>query len=485
MNKVRTFTVNCGDDADCQCRQRDNLETITKNRDMSAHSVRMTVNLSGVEVRTETMNGQEYRVVPVVMARADVVMNGALVPESELVPEAWNGVPVTVGHPELPGGGFLSANAPDVLETWSVGQIFNARVDGGALKAEAWINVAQASKIYPTLIDELSGGTMDVSTGYFSKDETRGGTINGKTYDRVSRDLLPDHLALLPGDVGACSWEDGCGVRNKENGMSDKLAAAMSMIANALGLNKETERMTPEQIVEKLRTNKRGPDDDHRQMVADLISNDDSPYVPDDMYALSDMSHDSLVATRDKWLNADDGDEEPEVNKGKSADGDEPEVNANSEGGQDLADEKNEAAKTNSAADGALPQTVGELNEMIANAVAKGIEGAMKTVTANALTDEDRAALEQARKIQAEHRNGLIAKITANSDVTKEQAEAMDAATLEVVANGIRPAGGDYGGRPLPTVNSISDDEAEEYGSVPTLDEALSANTAQRNAKVN
>ena len=49
-------------------------------------------------------------------------------------------------------------------------------------------------------------------------------------------------------------------------------------------------------------TNERGQDDDRRQIIADLISDPDSPFLPDDDEALRVMSYATLIAHRDRYL---------------------------------------------------------------------------------------------------------------------------------------------------------------------------------------
>ena len=52
----------------------------------------------------------------------------------------------------------------------------------------------------------------EVSTGYWAVSHTDEGLYNEKEYDEVVDLIIPDHLAFLPNDVGACNWADGCGV---------------------------------------------------------------------------------------------------------------------------------------------------------------------------------------------------------------------------------------------------------------------------------
>lgn len=199
--------VNCAGEAECGCTG----PAMTRGR-------RYRVQFSAeAEAKHITYEGRDTLVVPVVMARADVVMNGSWVPVEELIPETWNGVPVTVGHPEKDKG-FTSANSPEVLTDWAVGRIFNAALDGLKLKAEAWIDMERATAVAPGLVPSLEAGLpMNISTGYFCDDEPAAGDLNGKTYTAISRKLRPDHLALLPDEEGACSWTDGCGVRTNSN----------------------------------------------------------------------------------------------------------------------------------------------------------------------------------------------------------------------------------------------------------------------------
>lgn len=461
----RVLRVNCGDDAACSCRQQSNLGVAIREG-RTPHSVR--TNLQASEIRTERLHGRDHVVVPVIMARAGVVMNGSLTLEEEFFPEAWNGVPVTVGHPQV-AGGHVGANDPALLETWAVGQIFNAHVSGGALRGEAWVDVERAERVAPGLVDQLQSEDvkMDVSTGFFSKEEPIRGRSNGRSYDSVARDLLPDHLALLPGDTGACSWEDGCGVRTnkRREPMGDKLRAAIQTIMAAVGLGSEKSDMTKEQILADLRANARGKDDDHRQMVADLVSDDRSPYTPDDMYALAEMTQEALVATRDTFLTAADEDEEDDEDKT-------PKPSTNAEGDQPVAD--------NNDAGGQVTVSQDELNKLVTNAVAEALKTALpetvKSLKANALTDDDRAAIAAAGKIASENRERLVTHITTNSDISAESLKSMNLATIETIAAGIRvPV--NYGGRATPVVNVLDEkDDVLEAMTPPSLDETIRAN---------
>ena len=174
-------------------------------------------------LREEQYQGRTHIVAPVVLM-VEGVHNGSqgavLYTAEELgrFAGAWNGRPVPVGHPK-DADGFISCNEPDVLEKQVVGQVFNAKFMDGKLKGEIWVDKAKASTISPlALAHLLSGVSMDVSIGVFNDEMAATGIWKGEDYTAIARNIRPDHLALLPGGEGACSWKDGCGVRANQGG---------------------------------------------------------------------------------------------------------------------------------------------------------------------------------------------------------------------------------------------------------------------------
>jgi len=173
-------------------------------------------------LRHEWWEGKYYAVAPVV-ALVEGVHNGFLYPLDEIskfVP-AWNGVPVPVFHPE-DDFGPISCNDPQIIQKQSIGRFFNAYMEDGKLKGEIWIDVEKAQRIAPEVMEYLqSGKRLEVSTALWSDHEAITGDWNGEPYEAIFRNIRPDHLALLPGGQGACSWEDGCGVRINQGGNND------------------------------------------------------------------------------------------------------------------------------------------------------------------------------------------------------------------------------------------------------------------------
>ncbi len=180
------------------------------------------VSANNYSPRVEKYQGKDHLIVPVVMM-VEGVHNGSAGPlfhsieELGKYPASWNGIPVSIQHP-TENGSYVSANSPDILETQTVGQVFNTYVDGEKLKAECWIDIERISAISPEAYEYLkSKRPLEVSIGVFTDDVEKEGEWNGEEYIAIATNHRPDHLALLPGGTGACSWEDGAGIRvNKE-----------------------------------------------------------------------------------------------------------------------------------------------------------------------------------------------------------------------------------------------------------------------------
>jgi hypothetical protein len=176
------------------------------------------------------MEGKEFLVAPMVMIREGVHQgsNGALYyPRNELskTPEVWNYKPVVVYHPTMNGYG-VSACDVDVISSRKVGVIMNTKFDKetGKLRAEAWLEVDRIHEVDSRIAETLnSGEIMELSTGLFTDNELSEGEFEGKSYKYIARNYRPDHLALLPDKVGACSVADGAGLLQLNESQKDSL----------------------------------------------------------------------------------------------------------------------------------------------------------------------------------------------------------------------------------------------------------------------
>jgi hypothetical protein len=167
-------------------------------------------------LRTESLAGRDYWVAPVAMI-AEGVWNGVLYNETALSDTAseWNGRPLMLGHPRMEDGSPASANEPGLVDALGLGAIFNSAWDEESrkLRAEAWFDIARVEAIAPAIKKDLAEGKIfEVSTGMRSLEEIEDGEWNGKSYKSSSLLVMPDHLAILPHELGACSVQDGAGV---------------------------------------------------------------------------------------------------------------------------------------------------------------------------------------------------------------------------------------------------------------------------------
>jgi len=172
--------------------------------------------------RTEILDNVEHVVYPVIMIN-EGVHNRIFYPNSELdrSVQNWNGCPIPIYHPEKDGIP-ISCNSPEIYNKQVIGKVFNSHIDNNNLKADLYLNKDKINSLMPDLFTFLENdGKMEVSTGLFSDDIYQSGDFNGEEYDSIAINIRPDHLAILPGQKGACSWEDGCGIRANQEDKKD------------------------------------------------------------------------------------------------------------------------------------------------------------------------------------------------------------------------------------------------------------------------
>jgi Uncharacterized protein conserved in bacteria (DUF2213) len=167
------------------------------------------------QVKEITHAGRRYLVSPVVALR-EGILNDTYVSAAEFgkFAQSWAGRPIPIAHPRADGLP-TSANTPDIWANDVLGHLWNVAVDGGALKGEIWIDLDKAQMMGERavqIVNKLRANQpLEVSTGYFCEMEATPGTFNGYAYGGIARNIRPDHLAILPDEIGACSWADGCG----------------------------------------------------------------------------------------------------------------------------------------------------------------------------------------------------------------------------------------------------------------------------------
>lgn len=196
----------------------------------------MKANMSSL-VKIMQLDGRDYYVGPVILCK-ECVMNGLLYPEDVLNdhPQRWNGQPLIVQHPFDKNNKPISVNSPMVIAKHKVGYVFNSMWDSSlkALKAEAWIDKLKVEESFPKLYAKLEANqNVDVSTGLFSDTIVKSGIFNNKKYVGIATNIIPDHLAILPDEKGACSWEDGAGLFRVNQQQPQDEEQSMSLLNQA------------------------------------------------------------------------------------------------------------------------------------------------------------------------------------------------------------------------------------------------------------
>ena len=202
------------------------------------------------QVRSEYLEGRDHWVVPMVMLTEGVHAgsNGPILyPKEELVKNTtgWDHKPVVVYHPMI-GGKQISACDPSVLTKQKIGIVLNT-VFNGKLKAEAWLDKQRTLEVDSRITQNLLNNQItEISTGLHLDAEKADGEFNGAKYTMIGRNYRPDHLAVLPDQVGACSIAKGAGllVNSSELNFGIKLHKDVEQSLRAKlyrALNRETQ----------------------------------------------------------------------------------------------------------------------------------------------------------------------------------------------------------------------------------------------------
>lgn len=192
------------------------------------NTVKVTFNVVG-KLRFVQVNGRDFAIAPIRILMPKVLSGskGALYyPPDEIAKNIyhWNGKPMVVYHP-MRNGVQVPVASPDIFEKQEIGRVFNSEIDKDhGLRVEGWFDVELTKRIDMRVWNSLiTGEKLEVSTGLFTDDEKAADNseCDGIPYEHIARNFRPDHLAILPDEIGACSCSDGCGVFNsKPDGFS-------------------------------------------------------------------------------------------------------------------------------------------------------------------------------------------------------------------------------------------------------------------------
>ena len=182
-----------------------------------AESIR--VNLQAVvnkaDIRREEWNGREYIVIPSYSLPANVVMNNILYPAEEIDRsyQTLEDTPAPLGHPMLDGE-YISARHPVAINDYHVGASNrNVEKRGNRIYLEKWLSPEVASRTEDgrKLLSAIAAGEpIHTSTGVFMRQVPARDNEDG--YEWVAADMVFDHDAILLGEIGAATPEQGVGM---------------------------------------------------------------------------------------------------------------------------------------------------------------------------------------------------------------------------------------------------------------------------------
>lgn len=175
-------------------------------------NVRTAVNSAGI--KRERRNGRDYIVVPSATMPDGIVMNRIRYPADEIAKAyaSLENTPAPLGHPSIEGA-FVSASDPEGLARgWIGAWNRNVRRENGRVMLDKVIDVATASQLEggKTVLNAIDKGeSIHTSTGLLA---ILTAVQNDEAADWEASDIIFDHDAILLGEEGAATPEQGVGM---------------------------------------------------------------------------------------------------------------------------------------------------------------------------------------------------------------------------------------------------------------------------------
>lgn len=397
------------------------------------------------QTRTEEFEGREYLIAPVV-AVIPKVLNGELLTYEALAysKAGWEGRPLTVNHPKDQEGYDVSANRLDILPKYYIGRFHNVNFnyESEELSGEVWIDVekcqelgGEALQLYEKVRD---GEPVEVSTGYFRILEYAEGVYKGQSYYGKQKNILPDHLAILPNKVGACSLEDGCGINTNEG--EDQEGSTLKIDGSNF-LDKLT--ATFNSFIEKIKGGNSSMNEEKRKKIISRIINcKDSGFATNSQELLEGMGDEQLLT----------------IARGINCNGEGTQNNNNQDPAPQNQQEPQEPANNNN--NQIIVPNSASGNEVLSQ-VLEQLNNLSNTVT-NMSSKVD--SLEEGVKVNENKQKEQYIQVITNSeqfsDFTEEELTGLDNKMLEKMAKNCSAYYGGLGG-PI-NLSSLTDNSEEE-----------------------
>lgn len=203
---------------------------------MSQVRVNIRTAVNAASIRHERRFGRDVIVVPSATLPDNIVMNRIRYPADEIEKSfhTLEGTPAPLGHPNLEGE-FLSASHPlgmvrSFIGAWNE----NVRRENGRVFMDKVIDVEYASQLTggQSVLNAIEkGDPIHTSTGVYA---IMTPTVDDPDADRVASEIFFDHDAILLGEVGAATPEQGVGMLvNAKSPSGEKVEVINSLLEDA------------------------------------------------------------------------------------------------------------------------------------------------------------------------------------------------------------------------------------------------------------
>lgn len=466
---------NCKTNQECSCRK-----TTQMIRTYQA-------NESGtIKIMKENVGGIEYLKAPVIMmvagSRFGANQDSPFVYTPEVLQKYasdWEGMPVTVGHPVDNQDNLVSANSEFAQ---IIGRIESPTFENDSLKAVACFESKSLKKQFPNIYAALvNKEQIEVSIGLFvSLEEVENDNKNhtDTSYNLVVTEIIPDHLAVLMDVKGACSWEDGCGIRVNKFGKGNTMPIKVMishLVANQLSYGERLEKIrslvqakvnenfvgeegeeVPYVFVDDLFDDhaiiaKRGDDDGmyHSYQQNYTIDQDDRVVLEGEMVEvrkkISYMPFSQTETTETPETNQEEQEATPEVNMDTDKTETEPKAN--------MDEDKEETVV---------------INQSVINAVRKEVAN-RKGFLAELLGNQTQEDLEAGQQLLKEKRESAVKVIKANSAYTEEMLNKKPLNELQILVDAFTKSDFSLAAPTKPVVANEQNLRESEIGLLPIL----------------
>ncbi|QYJ00760.1 hypothetical protein KUV46_15735 [Thalassovita mediterranea] len=185
--------------------------------------------------RREKRNGRDLMIIPSATLPDDVVMNDIKYPADEIERsyKSLNRTPAPFGHPQV-GGVFVSAREPEGINaSWVGAWNENVRRENGRVFLDKVIDIEFAKQLEGgrTVLNAVDKGEpIHTSTGLLCELENCDGSEGHKF---IARNIVFDHDAILIGEDGAATPEQGVGMFVNAKGETEEIEVINSAFERA------------------------------------------------------------------------------------------------------------------------------------------------------------------------------------------------------------------------------------------------------------